>query len=339
MKVVIAGYNTCCMNPIGGVQIRIKKIYELLSKRNDVDVEYFRPMETNFNGVDILHLFKLEPEYYKLVRKAKNKGIKVVLSTIIPLEKGCKIDIYRHFVNRLPVLTVYKMSFKILSCVDTLIVETQEEMRFIVRHYGIDKSKIVIIPNGIDTNLYKGRDIYDYIGGGKEYVLNVGRFDENKNQINVIKALKGAGIDVVFIGGAEIGDSSYFYKCKNIVDGDGHFHFLGWIDNNSNLLNSAYANAKVFVFPSYKETFGLALLEAAINGCNIAMSKTLPILDFHTFDGAYLFNPKNENDIREKIRAAFNSDKNEKIKNRVIEMFSWNSILEKHMMLYHSLLD
>ena len=117
MKIIIAGYNTCCFNKSGGVQVRIKKIYELLSKQNEIEVEYFRPMETDFDKVDILHLFKLEPEYYNLVRKAKNKGVKIVLSTIIPLEGGYKIDIYRCLINRLPMLNVYKMAFKILSCI------------------------------------------------------------------------------------------------------------------------------------------------------------------------------------------------------------------------------
>ena len=46
------------------------------------------------------------------------------------------------------------------------------------------------------------------------------------------------------------------------------------------LLKSAYSNAKVFLFPSYHETFGLVLLEAAVAGANLVVSKSLPILDF-----------------------------------------------------------
>lgn len=338
MKIVIAGYNTCCFNKSGGVQVRIKKIYELLSKQNDIEVEFFRPMETDINTVDILHLFMLLPEYYNLVCKAKKRGIKIVLSTIIPLENNYKIDIYRYIINKLPILNVYKMTFKILSCVDALIVETKSEFNFIAKHYGVDKKKMVIIPNGVDRNFYQGTDIYKKIGGYKNYVLHVGRFDDNKNQLNVIKALKGTDIDVVFIGGADNCDLTYISRCKHEASGDAHFHFLGWVDSDSNLLRSAYANAKVFVFPSYKETFGLVLLEAAINGCNIAMSNTLPILDYHVFDDAYLFNPNNVNDIRKKINEAFNSEENKQIKNRIIETFSWNSVISKHIMLYKSLL-
>lgn len=156
MKVVITGYNTCCMNPTGGVQVRIKKIYELLSKRNNIDIEYLSPMKTDWDSVDILHLFKLEPEFYSLVNKAKSKGIKIVLSSIIPLNDGCKIDFYRRFLNKLPILSSYNMDFSILNTVDCIIAETPIERNFISMHYGVNLHKIQVIPNGIDTIDYNG---------------------------------------------------------------------------------------------------------------------------------------------------------------------------------------
>lgn len=338
MKVVLTGYNTCCLNHTGGVQVRVKKIYELLSQRKDIEVEYFRPMETDFESVDVLHLFKLEPEYYSLVLKAKSKGIKVVLSSIVPLHGGSKIDLYRRFINKLPILSSYKMSCSILNNVDSIIAETFGEKSFIATHYGINHKKIEVIPNGIDINNYQGEEIFNHIGGRKDYVLVVGRFDSNKNQLNVIKALKGADINVVFIGGEDSGKADYFNKCKETVANDSYFHFLGWIDSNSNLLKSAYANAKVFAFPSYQETFGLVLLEAAVTGCNLAISNTLPIHGFHVFDDASLFDPSNIDDIREKIMKAYNSSSSNIWKQRVIDTFSWDTIIDSHIRIYEDIL-
>lgn len=337
MKVSIIGYSTCCLNHTGGVQVRIKKIYELLNLRSDVEVEYFCPMKTDFESIDVLHLFKLNFEYFNLVRKAKAKGIKIVLSSIVPLSGGSRIDLYRRFINKFPLMTIYKMVFDILSHVDALIVETQEELDFIVKHYGVDVSKIVVIPNGVEVYSYDGNEIFDKIRGLKDYVLHVGRIDSNKNQFNLIKALKGTGIDVLLIGGEDTNSLSYVEKCKELAKGDNHFHFLGWIDSNSNLLKSAYANAKVFAFPSYQETFGLALLEAAVAGCNIAMSDTLPIHGFHVFDDSFIFSPSNFEDIRAKILSAFYFPKNDIIKQRVIDTFSWDKIIESHVALYESL--
>ena len=54
MKIVITGYNTCAQNSSGGVQVRVRKIYEHLLKRDDVEVEYFCPMrECKLNCVKL----------------------------------------------------------------------------------------------------------------------------------------------------------------------------------------------------------------------------------------------------------------------------------------------
>ena len=338
MKIVITGYNTCCLNPTGGVQVRVKKIYELLTQRKDIEVEYFRPMEINFDDIDILHLFKLDYEYYSLVHKAKNKGIKVVLSSIVPIRDGFKIDIYRRIINKLPILSSYKMLFRILNSVDAIISETKEESSFISKHYGVDAKKNFVIPNGIEEPKEKDDSIFDLIGEKVDYVLSVGRFDSNKNQLNLIKAMKGTGIDCVFVGGEDCGNASYYEECRRKVEGDSHFHFLGWVDSESDLLKSAYANAKVFAFPSYQETFGIALVEAAIHGCNLAVSKTLPIHDFHAYDDAFLFNPANIDDIRSKVISAFKAPLSDVWKNRTIKKFSWNSVINSHIQIYEDVL-
>ena len=194
MKILIESYNTCTQNKSGGVQVRINKIADLLIKRN-ITVDFFNKFSTKVVDYDILHVFMLNNEDYALIKYAKSHGVKVVISTIVPLINGWKIDMYRRCGN-LPVPTTYKMLMQSLQLADLLIVETQAEKDFIVKHYKIQKSKICIIPNGIDK--YEGvyRDIYNYIDEGKKYILQVGRFDKNKNQLNVIKAMKNENIDL-----------------------------------------------------------------------------------------------------------------------------------------------
>lgn len=336
MKIAIVGYNTCCLNNTGGIQVRIRKIYELLLKRNDVEVEYFRPMETDFESVSIFHLFKLEPEYFNLVMKAKSRGKKIVLSSVVPLKDDNKLKFYKLF-NKFPILTVYKMQQMILNTVDKVISETHQEAKFIIKHYGLSADKVLVIPNGIEIEDYGGNEIFKHLDIKRDYILQVGLIHENKNQLNTIKALKGTGIDLVIIGGGNNGETRYLEECIKLANGDKHIHFLGWVDNNSNLLKSAYANAKVLVFPSFNETFGLVALEGAIAGCNMAMTKTLPIHDFHTFDDCWLFDPHNVEDMKCKIIEAFQNDLNTKVKERVKLTFSWDKIIDKHLNLYKSI--
>lgn len=336
MKIAILGYNTCCLNHTGGVQVRVKQIFNLLSQRDNIEVEFFRPMETDLDSVDVIHLFKLEPEYYNLVMKAKTKGKKIVLSSIVPITGGLKLLFYR-LLNILPILTIYKMQQEILRTVDKIITETYQEAVFIKKYYGIKMEKIVVIPNGVALETYEGDEIFKYLGGKKEYILQVGLIHENKNQYNTIKALKDTGLSLVIIGGCNNGDMRYVDKCKQLAANDNHIHFIGWVDSNSNLLKSAYSNAKVMVFPSFNETFGIVALEGAIAGCNMAMTKTLPIHDFHAFDDCWLFDPYNVDDMREKILSAFYSEKNPVTRNKVMSIFSWPKIIDDHINLYNSI--
>ena len=123
-----------------------------------------------------------------------------------------------------------------------------------------------------------------------------------------------------------------------MAKGKNNFHFIGWVDNSSLLLKSAYSNAKVFLFPSYHETFGLVLLEAAVAGANLVVSKSLPILDFPSMNVCTRIHPNNVDDIRNKVMNAFVKDKDVNQKNRTLKEFSWKEVVNKHVDLYKGLL-
>lgn len=338
MKIVITGYNTCGQNKSGGVQNRIKEIYNRLQKKN-VTIEYFCPMLTKLDDCDVLHLFKLDNEYIKLIKCAKKKGVKVVLSSIVPLTDGWKIDFKRILLRRLPFCVSYKIPFDILELVDQIIVETKQELIFIHKHYRIPYNKMRIIPNGIDPFDFKGDQIFEKIGKKKEYILQVGRVDRNKNVLNVIRAVKGTGIDYVIIGGCDFDNPEYYNQCKKEAEKEDNIHFLGWVASDSDLLKSAYAHAKVFVLASQQETFGMVVLEAASAGCNLALTKWLPIIDFKSFENCWLFDPNNIEEMRSQIVSAFKSNKNEITKKRVLMEFSWDKIIDSHISLYKELMQ
>lgn len=338
MKIIITGYNTSNQNIAGGVKIRVKRIYQELSQREDVSVEYFCPMTSDLRDCDILHLFKLEPEFASLVSCAKKLGVKVVLSSIINLVGGKRVWLKRNIFSKIPGFAISRDIFYILDSVDSIITETYQEKNFIEKYYGVTSDKIVVIGNGIDQDDYAGNEIFDVIETTDKYILQVGRMNENKNIHSVIKSLKGTSLHYVCVGNGDHDDCDYVNYCKGIAGGDEHFHFLGWIDSKSNLLRSAYANAHVFVMSSFQETFSLVALEGAVHGCNMAMTKTLPIHDFHVFDDCWLFDPSNVDDIREKIVAAYNSPLTDNTKNKVLETFSWKKIIDEHIEIYKSLI-
>lgn len=337
MKVLFQSYNTCCQNTSGGVQNRVRKIHDLLDKRG-VQVDYFNPFESHIDDYDILHVFSLNFESYALMQVAHQKGVRIVLSSIVNTINGRKIDIYRKLFGFLPINTTYKLLHKTIHLADVILVETEAELEFINKHYLVDKTKMVIVPNGIEDNLWKGTEIFERIGGEKKYILQVGRFDTNKNQINVIRALKETNIDIVFIGGEDVKDSSYYRQCILEAKGCQNIHFLGWLQPNDPLLKSAFQWADTFVLPSFSETFGLVALEAGICGAKLVLSNTLPILSYKSLHNVSTFNPNNIQQIRDTLIKTFNQDSDKKLRVLIKEEFDWDCIIDKHIQIYTDLI-
>lgn len=334
MKVLFHAYNCCCQNEGGGVQVRIRRMQKLLTSKG-IQVDFFNPYETKLRDYDVLHIFMLTLECQQLVDVAKSLGLKVVLSSIVSIREGRAIDFYRSLPRQFT--TAVMMKYNQLKKFDTIIAETSAEADFLNKHYKVPRDKMVIIPNGVDEIGPGGEDIFEKIGGRKKYVLQVGRFDANKNQLNVIKAVKDADYDLVLIGGSNVaGKDTYYETCLKAAEVSNRIHFLGWISAGSPLLNSAYRNAQVVILPSHHETFGLVATEGAMSGAHVCLSNTLAINEFNVFEKNYTFNPDDSRDIRRAIDKAMSTPKDEKLRNRAMEVFSWDKIAQQHIDIYNS---
>lgn len=333
-KILIQTYNTVFQNVSGGVYNRIiRTVGEL--KNNGYLVEYFNLFKTKVDDFDVLHIFMLDTSNLALAKFAKSRGKKVVISSIIPITGQRKLDIYWKL-RKFPLATTYKFIFEMCDVADAIIAETKQEAIFLEKYYHVNPNKITVIPNGADPIISSSNCIFNEIGGKCEYALVVGRFDKNKNQLNVIKAMKNSGTHVVFIGGASFSEQDYYDKCKKEAINMNNVHLLGWVDNDSELLKSAYINAKVIVCPSYQETFGLALVEGMMSGAIPVVSNKLPILDYDIFNNCLTFNPSDIIDIKNKIEEGMTQ--NLIIKKEDIEKsFSWESVGKQHIELYEKI--
>lgn len=332
MKILFHGNSLSFQSHAGGIQVRMRNIAEHLIQRGH-QVDFFNPTVTKILDYEVIHFFNLVPEHYDLVSYAFSHNIKIVISTITPIRDSWKIRLITHLIKH-PMMTIYNKNKSILEMSSVVIVETKTEQQFIEKSYGINKNKIYVVPNGVDSNFNKTDEIFKQLGFERDYFLCVGRFDNNKNQLSVIKALKNEKVDVIFIGGAPSNSDSYYKRCLEEARGYNNIHFLGWVDNNSSLLSSAYANAKVYIFPSFQETFGMVLIEAGICGANLVVSNSLPILDYPVFAKCLTFDPNNVDEIRRQSLKAYSSPMNENLRKNIIKTFSWESVINKHIELY-----
>ena len=118
-------------------------------------------------------------------------------------------------------------------------------------------------------------------------------------------------------------ESDNIYKHNNIE----------YLDNvsNSELFN-LYSNAKILVFPSFYEGFGLPPLEAMSCGCPVIISN-IPVLKELYEDAALYINPNDSQDIKNMILKILN---NVDIKNNLVELglkqsekYSWEKSSNK----------
>jgi glycosyltransferase involved in cell wall biosynthesis len=333
MKVLIESYNCVRQNDSGGMQIRIKNFMEHYKKASS-EIKLFDKWEDKVVDHDLLHIFKVNMEDYQLVKLAKNNKIPVVISSVVPLENKFQILFNRTLCRLLPVHTGYWFINQMLKEADAIIVESKKEAKFISKNYGVSEKRIHTIPNGVDANIGTAskNEFSKRTGIYGKYVLQVGRFDQNKNQLNVIKAMAGSDIPVVFIGGADSGDSKYYDECRR--NATSNMHFIGWVDHNDPLLSSAYQNAHVVILPSFKETFGISLIEGGAAGGNLIASKDLPIFEWDISDICKAVNPSDVDDIRNSIIDAYIKPLNPLTSIKVRNKFSWDSIVAQHIDIY-----
>jgi glycogen synthase len=146
--------------------------------------------------------------------------------------------------------------------------------------YGLEASRVAVIPNGIDpSELVPVADLPALRGRfarpDETLVLLVGRLVYEKGFQLAVEALPGlierVG-DVRFIV-AGSGTAEHELREQATQLGlDGYGTFLGWIGDD--LLHSLYRIADLTVVPSIYEPFGLVALEAMASGCPCLVADT-----------------------------------------------------------------
>lgn len=336
MKILYDSYNCCAQNTAGGVQSKIKDTLKAISSQG-VEIKLFDKWNDKIDDFDLIHFFKLSGEHFSLMKLAKSKGKKVVLSSIVALEGERRIKAGL-FLGKLRIPNPISYAKKQLELCDAIITETEKEKKFIIENYNVASDKIIVIPNGISPSILGGdpnifREKYKLF---KPFVLQLGRFDRNKNQINVIRALKGTDIPLVFIGGADSCDKSYYDKCMSEASSD--MIFTDWIEHSSPLLASALAAAEVLVLPSYKEIFGNAVFEGIANRTKIVATDVLPINQWDLGSMVLPIKASDINDIKNQILKSMSLECSEETILKVLSEYSFDNVANKHIALYNELL-
>ena len=206
------------------------------------------------------------------------------------------------------------------------------EAESIRRDLGVS-TPMVPIPNGVDPLSFSesSASFED-----RNYVLFVGRIEPHKNQLGVIRALRGSGLPLVIAGPDHPHHPGYCEQCR--AEGGDRVTFTGEISHDSPELSDLYRGARVHVLPSWFETTGLVSLEAALSGCSVVSTSRGHAREYLD-DLAWYCDPGKPASILGAVRQGWNTPPSPKLRQRVWERYTWKHVAEATIAAYRSLLE
>ena len=290
---------------------------------------------------DLIHIFNASPENAGIMKVLKGLNIPIVISPVfysnrkssvikaaIQMEKGLSVlgsGIHSDF----------NIKAEICREANMLLPNTSEEARLIEHGFSIDKQKIKVIPNGVETHFSDANpDLFYSTYGIKDFVLFAGQAGApRKNVISLLRIAPKLNTPLVIIG--SFYDDEYGRECRRLAE-KYNVHLIETLDHTSELLASAYAACKVFVLPSQYETPGIAALEAALSGAQIAITKKGGTKDYFEDFAEYL-DPDDEASVLEAILKAIQKGKDAALKQHILENYTWDIVARKTAAAYKSL--
>ncbi|MBX3165006.1 MAG: glycosyltransferase family 4 protein [Bacteroidetes bacterium] len=179
----------------------------------------------------------------------------------------------------------------------------------LIRHFHISPENIVITPNAVviyNESYVNVKAKYNL----DKYILFVSRVEPRKNHYLLLKTfvemeLYKQGYQLIFIGRKNDVTSENYFNYYHALPDEIKKRVLHFENISHDDLYGFYRYADLFVYPSLAEGFGIPPLEAAMAGCKVICSNQTAMSDFDFF-GNYLFNPNNENELKEKIEMVLN---------------------------------
>jgi len=238
-----------------------------------------------------------------------------------------------------------------LENADHIIVDAKFTKKMITKLSGYPPKKIDVIPLGVDdlfmpySRAYT-KDFLDSLGlKFKSYFLLVGTLEPRKNLVSALKAYISLPLKIkknfklVIVGGKGwLNDE--FDSLSNSIINNGDLLITGYLSLKG--IREIYAGAKIFIFPSKYEGFGLPVLEAMKSGVPVISSNSSSLPEVCN-DAALQFDPLDIDGIASCIKKIVNDPFLEKklisLGHENTKKFSWQKTAIKTVETYHKVLN
>jgi len=325
-------YPLAFQNPGGGEEVLLQLLNGLRSAGEQVDL--FDPWKTKIANYDIVHYFS--SYNWKMFRFISESGAKLVLTPVLWPADPNKIR-RKARIKKLVFPNRFKDSFDFHMGFPHLITPTSSlEAARLTQAYPLTQGKMQVLPNGVDLQFKNGdANLFEKKFNIRDFVLSIGRFNANKNQLALIKACKSLNVPLVLIGQPDQWSHEYHQECIREASTNPNIKFLGYIADKT-LLAAACKAARVFVLPSYFETCGIAALEAGLAGCPIVITQNGGAPEYFKNLALYM-DPGSQQDLVAKLQSALNAPKNDLLSRHIEANYAWSAITRRLIELYQNI--
>jgi len=246
---------------------------------------------------------------------------------------------FKYFPRFFPQKDLHRLNFfsdYAIKNSDKIIAVSESTKNDILKFYPeIKKEKIKVIYHGFDEanfsnvrNLEKEQELLQKFGIAKDYILYVGAIQPRKNLIILIRAFERIKKENMNLQLVLAGENAWL--SDGILDAINGSDFRDDIKITHRLsfedVGNLMRGAKVFVFPSLYEGFGLPILEAFASHVPVIAANNSSLTEVGG-EGALYFDATNENELADKIKRVLIE---EKLRNDLIQKgteqlksFSW----------------
>ena len=217
------------------------------------------------------------------------------------------------------------------KCSKILTISAFSRQR-IVERLGYPESKLPIIYCGIDPKFFTPANVADTTKKyslPQCYLLSLSTLEPRKNLSLLVKAyeellLEGMELPELVLAGRK------GWKMEDFLAGVDpktveKIHFTGFVDDED--LPAIYAGAKLFVFPSKYEGFGIPPLEAMAAGCPVLSSDAASLPEV-LGNAANYFESENLESLKQALVSALENPQTEGLQEQAAR-FNWSTEAER----------
>jgi len=207
----------------------------------------------------------------------------------------------------------WNLDFRVaVRSADAIIAVSRATARLLRRLLGVPSERVTVIYEGCSLRPAAGTpskvdgDVVSRLGVPSEFMLTVGTLEPRKDYTTLLEAIRQRiGFPPLIVAGAVGWNSRGILSLVREAERDGRARYLGRVSDED--LASLYRAARIMIYPSLYEGFGLPVLEAMACGCPVlcSWSSSLPEVGGRA---ACYFRPKDALGLADKLQELLRDD-------------------------------